>query len=100
MNDYILLMHNDLPERGRHEQPLDWGPYLAKLRESGCFGGGSAMGGGVCLKKSGAAPGLTAHLVGYIRLRAESLGAAQKLVQANPVFEAGGTVEVRELPRT
>lgn len=31
---------------------------------------------------------------------ADSLDAARALLAGNPVFEAGGTVEIRELPRT
>ena len=43
---------------------------------------------------------MTAHLTGYIRVRAESLDQAKSLLAGNPLFEAGGTVEIRELPRT
>lgn len=42
---------------------------------------------------------ITAHLSGYIRVQAESLEAAKALLDGNPTFEAGGTVEIRELPR-
>ena len=49
MNDYILLMHDDVPEQGQQEPPLDWQLYLANLRDSGCFSGGSSIGEGVCL---------------------------------------------------
>ena len=42
---------------------------------------------------------LRPHLSGYIRVQAETLEAAKKLLEGNPVFEAGGTVEIRELPR-
>jgi hypothetical protein len=45
------------------------------------------------------APEITGHLSGYVRIQAESLSHAKTLVQGNPVFEAGGTVEIRELPR-
>jgi len=31
---------------------------------------------------------------------ADSLEAAKSLLLGNPVFEAGGTIEIRELPRT
>jgi hypothetical protein len=41
----------------------------------------------------------SSHLSGYIRVKAESLEAAKRLLKANLVFEAGGTVDVRELPR-
>jgi hypothetical protein len=35
-----------------------------------------------------------------IRVRANSLDEAVGLPAGHPVFEAGGTVEIRELPRT
>jgi hypothetical protein len=61
---------------------------------------GSAIGDGVCARKSGAPAPLAAHLAGFIRVNADSLDRAKFLLVGNPVFEAGGTVEVRELPRT
>ncbi len=100
MNEYILLMHDDVPERGTDAPPLDWAPYFGKLRASGRFCGGSAIGEGTCFRKNGSAPPATRHLSGYIRVQAENLEAAEQLVSGNPVYEAGGTVEVRELPRT
>jgi hypothetical protein len=33
-------------------------------------------------------------------VKAESLDQAKTLLAGNPQFEAGGTVEIRELPRT
>ena len=95
MPDYVLLMHDD----SVGEEPA-WEPYLRKLRESGAFQGGSAIGAGVCARKTGAAPAITAHIVGFIRVTADSLAAAKSFLIGNPVFEAGGTVEIRELPRT
>jgi hypothetical protein len=95
MPDFIFLHHDDAPGDGG----LDWDPYLSRLREAGVFQGGSSIGEGECVKKSGAAPQPTAHISGYIRVTAESLAAARKLLPGNPVFEAGGTVEIRELPR-
>lgn len=92
MADYIFLMHEDAPGG------LDWDPYLSKLRESGVFQGGSAIGAGACFRKSGAAPEPTAHIGGFIRVTAVDLDTARKLLAGNPVFEAGGTVEIRELP--
>ena len=100
MNDYLLLMHSDAPARTTSEPPLEWEPYLANLRQSGNFSGGSSIGDGVCIRKGGSAREITVHLSGFIRVRAESIDAAKKLVFGNPVFEAGGTVEIRELPRT
>jgi hypothetical protein len=99
MNDYIFLMHNDVkdakPDRGD-----EWAAYLARLREVGAFQGGSAIGDGVCISKAGTPPDITSQLSGFIRVQAESLNRARELIQGNPVFEAGGTVEIRELPKT
>ena len=66
MPAYIFLMHDDSVA---DEQP--WEPYLDKLRQRGVFDGGSAIGEGLCLRKAGAAPGVTAHLAGFIRVNAD-----------------------------
>ena len=74
--------------------------YVQRLKQSGCFQAGSAIGDGVCARKDGAVPSVTAHLTGYIRVTADSLDHAKSMLAGNPLFEAGGTVEVRELPRS
>ena len=94
MPGYIFFMHDDA--RGED----NWEPYLTKLKASGSFEGGSAIGGGVCVRKTDDLPSLTAHLVGYIRVNAGDLEHAKSMLKGNPHFEAGGTVEIRELPRT
>jgi hypothetical protein len=99
MNDYILLMHNDVPDRSGN-RAAEWSAYFAVLKQAGAFQGGSAIGDGICAAKSPAVRGITQHLAGYIRIQAESLSHARELVIGNPVFEAGGTVEIRELPKT
>jgi hypothetical protein len=89
-------MHNDATE------PVPaalWAPYFAALRAKGVFEGGSAIGFGETLRKKQAAASVNGHLGGYIRVTADSLDEAKRLVIGNPVFECGGTVEVRELPR-
>jgi hypothetical protein len=93
--EYIFLMHDDASDGDN-----DWEPYLKKLKDSGHFEGGSAIGVGACVRKAGAAAPLSAHLSGYIRLNANSLDHAKSMLAGNPHFEAGGTVEIRELPRT
>jgi hypothetical protein len=99
MHDYLLLMHNDVPADAITPDGDAWNRYMAALRLAGAFDGGSAIGSGVCLNKSGRAPAIAAHLTGYMRVQAESFEAACALVTGNPDYEAGGTVEVRELPR-
>ena len=95
MPSYIFFMHDDAADEGN-----DWEPYLTKLKASGSFEGGSAVGDGVCVRKSGDLPSLTAHLAGYIRVNGDDLDHAKSMLAGNPHFEAGGTVEIRELPRT
>jgi hypothetical protein len=96
VKDYIVLMHNDATA------PIDpalWPPYLAALRERGVLQGGSAIADGETLRKSGPPAPVSRHLGGYIRIIADSLDEARLSLIGNPVFESGGTVEVRELPR-
>ncbi len=95
MAEYIFLMHDNSIADDKA-----WEPYLRRLRQGGFFQGGSAIGDGVCTRKSGAPASVTAHLAGFIRVTADSLDQAKSLLTGNPVFEAGGTVEIRELPRT
>ena len=97
MAEYIFLMHNDV---AGDDDESSWEPYLERLRESGSFEGGSAIGDGICARKGQAAPSITAHLTGYIRVKADNIAQAKSLLAGNPHFEAGGTLEIRELPRT
>jgi|SRR5580704_17025997 hypothetical protein len=94
MTEYIFLMHDDAT------QDLDqnaWDPYFDKLKQGGFMQGGSAIGDGVCVRKSGAPGPLTEYLAGYVMVTANSLDQAKSLLTGNPGFEAGGTVEIREL---
>lgn len=99
MADFLMLMHDDASSEGASSNN-DWGPYLVKLRASGCFEGGSAIGGGVALRKDGVTKAVTQHITGYLRFAADDIAQVEALVAGNPVFENGGTVEIRELPRT
>jgi hypothetical protein len=93
--DFLLLMHDDAIE----ENQAAWAPYLAKLEADGVLRGGSAIGSGVCACKDGPAPEITSHLIGFVRIEARDLDHAKTMLTGNPVFEAGGTVEIRDLPR-
>ena len=99
MPDYLFLMHDDVPPGGMARDDM-WGPYIGRLQASGNFLGGSVIGAGMCARKSGAVPDISLHLTGFIRVRAGGLDDAQTLLVGNPIFEAGGTVEIRELPQT
>jgi hypothetical protein len=95
MAEYIFLMHDDA--LGDEKA---WGPYLHRLQQGGSFEGGSAIGDGICARKSGAPGPITSHIAGFIRVNADGIDQAKSLLVGNPVFEAGGTVEIRELLRT
>ncbi len=97
MADFILLMHNDYELGGQSE---NWQPYLDMLGSAGALRGGSAIGSGICVRRSDDAPAVSHHLVGYVKIEARDLEHARELVRGNPVYEAGGTVEIRALPRT
>lgn len=97
MAQFMLLMHNDYDMEGRSE---NWQQYLDGLASAGVLRGGSAMGAGVCMRRAADAPANTRHLVGYVKLEVRDLGHARECVHGNPVYEAGGTVEIRELPET
>ena len=90
-------MHDDATAESSDD---DWGAYLGLLRSAGVFQGGSAIGGGACVRKAGKVPPLSAQISGFIRVTADDLAQAKTLLAGNPVYEAGGTVEIRELPRT
>lgn len=95
--EFMLLMHGD---SNQNEGDHDWQPYLDLLNDSDALRGGSAIGVGVCIRRSGPVPDVTHRLVGYIKIQARDLDHARQLVQGNPIYEAGGTVEIRELPVT
>jgi hypothetical protein len=99
MKDFILLMHADAADKTFAEDGRRWGEYLSKLRESGSFDGGSSVGQGTMFKRAQPDKPSKPDLTGFIRVRAENLSNAKRFLEGNPVFEAGGTVEIRELPR-
>jgi hypothetical protein len=94
MKEFILLMHNDTV---RAESGEEWESYITSLNARGIFDGGSSIGAGACYRKEGIAPDTSNHLVGFIRIRAHDLHGAKESLPGNPVFERGGTVEIREL---
>lgn len=96
--DYLFFMHDDVISGSDAIGDDQWDLYIAKLQQGGHFDGGSAIGGGITLNKSGAgAKRITRQLTGFLRISAVNIEQAKTLVVGNPVFEAGGTVEIREL---
>jgi len=93
MPDYILLMRGDLT--GAEE---GWPAYLAGLRATGRFRGGSTIGPGSAHRRGELPRPLGDEIVGFVRVEAVDLAEAEMMLAGNPVYEAGGTVEVRLLP--
>lgn len=94
MAEFLFLMHA-LPD-GVAEG--DWSPWLDKLERSGHLRGGSEIGGGKACCKHGKPNALTHHINGFVRIEAKDMKEAEMLLAGNPVFEAGGTIEIRDLP--
>ncbi len=92
MADFLFLMH-----RTERAETGDWDGYVAGLVAGGHMRGGSSLGGGVCVNKAGDVVAVSEHIVGYLRIEADSLEVARSLLAGNPTYEAGGTVEIREL---
>ncbi|MBB3121708.1 hypothetical protein [Pseudoduganella violacea] len=100
MNDYILFMHNDVVDYAVADDANRWEQYILTLESSGQFDGGSAIGPGVLCKQHGRDQPAPTDIRGYIRVRADDVDQARQYLIGNPTYEAGGTVEIRELPRT
>jgi hypothetical protein len=98
MKEFILFMHDDVPPGGVVAGGASWESYLARLRASGAFEGGSSIGEGVCVRKAGVASAPSA-VTGFLRVRAANLDEALRHLDGNPDYESGGTIEIRELAK-
>lgn len=96
MKEYILLMHGDatLPESDGA-----WEAYFERLHRSGRFDGGSSIGEGKTFRKGDAPCAAVTSLVGFLRIRAADAAEAETFLVGNPIFESGGTIEIKELLR-
>lgn len=97
MKDFILFMYNDAINGSIANDDEKWNIYFSCLRASGRFDGGSSIGAGTKFKKSFPEEPSEPSINGFIRVRAESNAEAQAFLSGNPIYEAGGTVEIREL---
>lgn len=98
MKDFILFMYDDAPNPAAANDDERWGKYFTSLRASGRFDGGSSIGAGAKFRKDHAEQRTDGGMNGFIRIHAEDLAEARALLSGNPTYEAGGTVEIRELP--
>lgn len=98
MNDFILLMYDDASDTAIANDSRRWDAYLSSLRSSGFYDGGSSIGSGLLIRKGCADTPSATKLDGFIRVRATDIYAAKQYLTGNPVYEGGGTIEIRELP--
>ncbi len=98
MKSFILFMHADTRDQALANDGQKWGEYFASLHASGCFEGGSAIGQGIRFRRDHPDEPSRPDLGGFVRVRAESLADATRFLAKNPIYQAGGTVEIRELP--
>ena len=66
-------MHQDAADKEAADDPKRWEKYIAKLRRTGQFDGGSSMGHGERLRKNQSSQPTGNDLGGFIRVRAVSL---------------------------
>lgn len=85
-------------DAGRRRVADDWENYIDKLVALGKFRGGSALGNGICVTRNEVDGPCT--VTGFMRFEARSLGELRELLQGNPVYEAGGKVEISEIVET
>ena len=98
MNDYIILMLDDTANPDAASSVL-WEAYITGLRQSGQFDGGSSIGQGALYRKGAPIDSASLDVTGFLRVRAASIDDAARFLVGNPHYEAGGGVEIRELPR-
>jgi len=70
----------------------DWEAYIDTLAKSGKLRGGSSLGNGIKVSKG--LPDDECSVTGYIRLEVSDLDEAKLLLKGNPLYEAGGFVEL------
>ena len=92
-------MHNDAVDAKAADDVDRWAAYITSLRASGQFDGGSAMGAGERVQQQQLTQPASTAVTGFLRVRATSLADVRRFLIGNPVYEAGGTIEIRELPR-
>jgi hypothetical protein len=88
MAEFMMLMKSTGPTG-------DGESYIQKLIATGCFRGGSALGNGICVNKSGGE--LACVVTGFMRLEVDDIDGARALLPGNPVYESGGAVELLEI---
>jgi hypothetical protein len=94
MQRFLVLMNSDTESP---EQSGLWDSYINGLIEAKHLLGGSSLGNGVTVRKPKLDGTPIANHVGYLLLEATNIEEAKTLLLGNPVYEAGGSIEIHEL---
>lgn len=92
LSEFVMIM------KGRNlgtNASAGWESYIEILIGTGKFRGGSAFGNGRCLSLGSSVAECLA--TGFMRFEADSIEEIETLVEENPVYKAGGEVEIHEL---
>ncbi len=87
MSDFVVLMVGS-------QSHGDWNTYIEKLIASGKFRGGSSLANGVSMSKG--KPDSESPITGFMRFSANNIEEIRQLLSGNPLYEAGGHIEVLE----
>ena len=87
MPEYVMLMRGSAASG-------DWDAYIEKLVNSGRFRGGSSLGNGIAVAKG--MVDSECEVTGYMRFSADSIEEVKQLITGNPLYEAGGLIELLE----
>ena len=90
MREFMILMKGT-----GHPSGGGWGGYIETLIRSGKFAGGSSLGDGIAVSKDGKTGECT--ITGFMRFSAHDIDEVRALLAGNPLFEAGGEIEILEL---
>lgn len=108
MKDYLLLIRGgdarmaELSESETQEHMQKWTTYMGGLAEKGNMAGGLPLNrDGRIVTSEGVSEGMTLsdkgdYIGGYLMFKAENYDHAVELAKGCPVFELGGSIEIRE----
>ena len=87
MPEYVMLMKVSAASG-------DWDDYIEKLVSSVKFRGGSSLGNGVSVAEGKV--DCRCEVTGYMRFSAECSEEVKEFITGNPLYEAGGSIELLE----
>lgn len=94
--EYIVLIRNNATSPASSNE---WDGFFDRAKSSGMFKGGSALGSAFVMGKE-VDEQASSMLGGFMRFDSESTTELKALLETHPVVQAGGSIEVVEMPVT